>query len=98
MRGEPITSAASSHCARARGDTAAGYRRSAAHVVPEPLYGEFVATWGAYSALAGLIGLVVDDESPAQSLAVFACGVLCLAMSRMQHVLLPLFFILVLAC
>ena len=61
------------------------------------LYGEFVAVFGAYAAIAGLAGLALDDERPSLSLGVFACGVLCLAFSRAQHVLLPLFFVLVLA-
>lgn len=59
------------------------------------LYSEFVAVFGAYAAIAGLAGLVVD-EYPSTSLAIFVCGVLCLAFSRMQHLLLPLFFVLAL--
>lgn len=60
------------------------------------LYGEFVAVFGTYAAIAGLAGLVLNAARPAISLSVFACGVLCLAFSRAQHVLLPLFFVLAL--
>ena len=60
------------------------------------LYGEFFAVFGAYVAVAAIVALVIDDEQPTRRLLLFSIGVLCLAFSRMQHLLLPVFFIVVL--
>ncbi len=60
------------------------------------LYGEFFAVFGAYVAVAAIAALVIDDEQPMRRLLLFSIGVLCLAFSRMQHLLLPVFFIVVL--
>ena len=57
------------------------------------LYGEFFAVLGAYVTVAALALLVIDDEQPIRRLLLFSAGVLCLAFSRMQHALLPVFFI-----
>lgn len=71
------------------------------------LYGEFFAVLGAYLATAGIAAIAVNrvnggtDVNPAHArqaegwriLLLFSSGVLCLAFSRMQHVLLPIFFI-----
>ena len=59
------------------------------------LYGEFFAVLGAYMAIAGIAVLLISHEQPIQMriLLLFSSGVLCLAFSRMQHVLLPVFFI-----
>lgn len=59
------------------------------------LYGEFFAVFGAYVAVAAIAALVIDDEQPTRRLLLFSIGVLCLAFSRMQHLLLPVFFIIV---
>ena len=59
------------------------------------LYGEFFAVLGAYMAIAGIAVPLISHEQPIQTriLLLFSSGVLCLAFSRMQHVLLPVFFI-----
>ncbi len=63
------------------------------------LYGEFFAVLGAYLATAGIAALVINRTRSAQTgiLLLLGAGVLCLAFSRMQHVLLPIFFIVLFA-
>ena len=68
------------------------------------LYGEFFAVLGTYLATAGIAAHCINRANCATqvqpcrnagwgSLLLFSSGVLCLAFSRMQHVLLPIFFI-----
>lgn len=93
-----------SHSFRSRPAVALMHASILALVIADPLhtlylnslYGEYVAVFGAYAAICGLAGLVIDDERPSCSLAVFVAGVLFLAFSRVQHLLLPLFFVLLL--
>jgi hypothetical protein len=57
------------------------------------LYGEFVATLGAYAAIASLTAFVIKGEPSAELLIAFCVGTLLLAFSRMQHLVLPFIFI-----
>ena len=61
------------------------------------LYGEFVAALGAYAAITGIVALTLNRRWTVPTLVLFVSGVGCLAFSRLQHVLLPLFFIAMLA-
>lgn len=61
------------------------------------LYGEFVAALGAYAAIVGIVALTLNRRWTESTLVLFTAGVGCLAFSRLQHVLLPLFFIAILA-
>jgi hypothetical protein len=61
------------------------------------LYGEFVATLGAYAALVGLAAMTMARRWTMSTLVLFVGGVTLLAFSRMQHLLLPLFFVALLA-
>jgi hypothetical protein len=60
------------------------------------LYGEFVAAFGAYAAVAGMAAMTMHGRWTAATLGLCIGGATFLAFSRMQHVLLPLFFIAVL--
>ncbi len=53
------------------------------------LYGEFAATLGMYAAIASLVAFIIKGEPSVELLSVFCIGVLCLAFSRMQHLVLP---------
>ncbi len=57
------------------------------------LYGEFAATLGMYAAIASLVAFIIKGEPSTELLIVFCIGVLCLAFSRMQHLVLPFVFI-----
>lgn len=57
------------------------------------LYGEFVAVLGAYAAITGVVAVNLADRWTALTRLLFILGVACLAFSRVQHFLLPLFFI-----
>jgi hypothetical protein len=57
------------------------------------LYGEFAATLGMYAAIASMVAFVIKGEPSAELLTVFCIGTLCLAFSRMQHLVLPFIFI-----
>ncbi len=61
------------------------------------LYGEFVAALGAYAAITGIVAVTLNRRWTMSTLVLFVSGVGCLAFSRLQHVLLPLFFIAMLA-
>lgn len=61
------------------------------------LYGEFVAALGAYAAITGIVAMTLNRRWTVSTLVLFVSGVGCLAFSRLQHVLLPLFFIAILA-
>ena len=61
------------------------------------LYGEFVVAWGVYAAITGIVAVTLNGRWTASTLVLFTAGVGCLAFSRLQHVLLPLFFIAMLA-
>lgn len=61
------------------------------------LYGEFVAAFGAYAAIVGMAAITLNRRWTSSTILLFLSGIASLAFSRLQHVLLPLFFMALLA-